>query len=129
MIKDCILIEALTCQESEKVTEVAKQLREHLIRYLYVINDVQEPVGVISVVDINNRVVAEGKDPNTLTAKEIMTTPIKSYEETEEERVVYEDCVRNNLATCPITKGKKIVGAVTIHELLKGITRVGDNSQ
>ena len=122
MIKECTLIEALNCNTDETIVEVAKKLREHLVRYVYVVDSEGKPVGVISTTDVNNRVVAEGKDPNTLKAEEIMTKPIVSFEETEDESKVYKECVKNEVATCPITKDGKIVGIITIHELLRKIT-------
>ena len=124
MIKDCTLLEALHCEETESVVDVAKQLREHLIRYIYVTDANQKPVGVISITDINNRVVAEGKNPTTLQAKDIMTKPIQTLEETMDEKQAYEQCVKGNVATCPITKQGKLVGMITIHELLRSITHV-----
>jgi CBS domain-containing protein len=124
MLKNCTLIEAPQCKETDTVVEVAKQLREHLIRYIYVVDENQNPQGVISLTDINNRLVAEGKDPSTTTAKDIMTSPITTFEETIDIKEAYENCVKNNIATCPVTKEGKLVGMVTIHELLRKITAV-----
>ena len=81
-------------------------------------------VGIISTVDINNRVVAEGKNPNGLKAKDIMTSPIRSFEEDADEKEAYSTCVKDNIVTCPVTKDGRIVGIVSIHELLRKITHV-----
>jgi len=124
MIKECTMIEPLQCDENDSVVNVAKALREHVIRHIYVVNAKHYPVGVISITDVNNRVVAEGKNPNTLQAKDIMTKDIQVYQETDDEREVYKTCVRNKTATCPIVRGNKLVGVVTIHELLQRITTV-----
>ena len=124
MIKDCTLLEALHCKDSDSVVDVAKRLREHLIRYIYVTDANQKPVGVISITDVNNRVVAEGKNPTTLKAKDIMTKPLQTFEETMDEKQAYEQCVKSNVATCPVTNQGKLVGMVTIHELLRSITHV-----
>lgn len=124
MIKDCTLLEALYCKDSDTVVDVAKRLREHLIRYIYVVNQQEQPVGVISITDINNRVVAEGKNPTSLHAKDIMTQPLQTFEETMDERLAYEQCVKHNVATCPVTNKGKLVGMITIHELLRSITQV-----
>ncbi len=124
MIKNCTVIEALHCQETDSIVSVAKQLREHLIRYIYVVNKNQQPVGVISITDINNRVVAEGKNPAAIAAKDIMTKPVYAYEDTEDEKRAYHDCVKGNVATCAVTSKGKLIGMVTIHELLRKMTRV-----
>lgn len=129
MIKDCVLIEPLFCKEDDSVVEVAKKLRGHLIRYIYVVDKNDTPVGVISTTDINNRVVAEGKNPTSLKAKEIMTKPIHSFEETDDVNKAYKACVKNEIATCPVTSKGKLVGLVSVHELLRKITNVEDKNE
>ena len=124
MIKDCTLIEALYCKETDTVKDVAQLLRQHLIRYVYVTNDHLEPVGVISITDINNRAVAEGKDPNSTTAQDIMSSPITSFDEQEDARTVYKACIDNKFPTCPITRDRKIIGIITIQELLRKVTHL-----
>ena len=124
MLKECTLIEPLMVKETENVVVVAQKLREHLIRHIYVVNDNGHPVGVISTTDINNRVVAEGKNPTTLKAKDIMTKPIASFDETTEERSVYKECIKSKIATCPVTRNGKLFAMVTIEELLRKITQV-----
>ena len=124
MIKECVMIEPLYCNGEDSIVEVAKKLREHLIRYIYVVDSEGKPVGVISTTDINNRVVAEGKNPSELSAKDVMTKPIHSFEEDSDEKEVYRACVKNEIATCPVTKDGKLVGIISIHELLRKIAQV-----
>lgn len=124
MIKECCLIEPLVCKKNDSIIDVAKKLREHLLRYIYVVDEKDSPVGVISTTDMNNRIVAEGKDPNSIVAKDIMSTPVYCFEEDEDEKEAYKQCVKNKISTCAVTKDKKIVGIVSIHELLREITRV-----
>ena len=121
MLKDCTLIEPLYCQETESVMDVAKKLREHVIRHIFIVDTSKKPVGVISITDMNNRVVAEGKDAKTLKAHDIMTKPVVAFEETSDEKTAYESCVKQKVATCPVTRQGQIIGMVTIHELLRKI--------
>ena len=76
-VKDCVLIEAFKCNENENVVEVAKKLSEVTLRHIFVADDNEYPVGIISVLDINNRVVAENKNLAETTAKDVMSAPIR----------------------------------------------------
>lgn len=124
MLKECTLFEALQCKEEDTLVTVAKKLREYTVRYIYVTNTQEQPIGVISMSDINNRVVAEGKDPNTIQAKDIMTKNIKVYDDQMDEREAYKQCVQEKLTACPVVSKGKLVGVVTIQELLNRITHV-----
>ena len=122
MLKDCNLIEPLYCKETDSLVDVAKKLREHVIRYIYIVNDKKTPTGVISTTDMNNRVVAEGKDPNTLKAKDIMTKPITSLDENTDINKAYKECIKTKIAICPVTRNTQLIGMVSIEELLHKIT-------
>tara|TARA_Y100000034_G_scaffold134284_1_gene202275 strand:+ start:1056 stop:1418 length:363 start_codon:yes stop_codon:yes gene_type:complete len=116
------MIEANPCKDTESIVEVAKKLRENLIRYIYIVDDEGKPVGVVSILDINNRIVAEGKDPNGITAKDVMTSPVQSFDEEEDESKAYRECMEKEIVTCPVTSDGKLIGMVTIDELLRKIT-------
>ena len=77
MIKREHLTDAVICRENDSVIEVSRILRDTQRRHVIVLNKGDSPVGVISTVDINNRVVSEDKDPKSFQAKEIMTKGIK----------------------------------------------------
>ena len=79
MISKCTLIEPFYCKEDDSVVEVAKKLRGTTIRQIFVVDEKTYPVGLISTTDINNRVVAEGKDPKKMKAKEIMSKTIDIF--------------------------------------------------
>jgi len=123
-VKECTMIETPSCNENDSIVEVAKEIRQHLLRHIYVLDDSGKPVGVISTTDMNNRVVAEGKDPNSLKAKDIMTSPIVSVESGMDEKEAYKVCAKNQVATCPVTEGGRVVGIVTINELIRHMTQV-----
>lgn len=124
MLKECTLFEALQCKEEDTLVAVAKKLREYTVRYIYVTNAQEQPMGVISMSDINNRVVAEGKDPRTMKAKDIMTKNIKVYDDEMDEREAYKQCVQEKLTACPVVSKGKLVGVITVQELLNRMTHV-----
>jgi CBS domain-containing protein len=124
MIKECTLLEALQCKEEDSAVDVAKKLREYTIRYIYVTNSQEHVLGVISLSDLNNRVVAEGKNPQTVKAKDIMTKNIIVYDDETDEYEAYKQCIREGRTACPVTSKGKLVGVVTVQTLLNHITHI-----
>lgn len=76
-VKDINLIPALSVNLDESIVEVAKKLHYYQERRIFVVDKKKSPVGIISLVDINDRVVAKGKNPKTTKAKDVMSYPIK----------------------------------------------------
>ena len=118
-IKECVLIEPYTCNEDELIVEVAKKLRKTTLRHVFVVNKESHPQGIISVLDINNRVVAEGKDPAVMKAKDIMTKPIDLINFADDAELVAKSMIQKSRAMNAVVRDKKIVGIITITELLR----------
>lgn len=119
MISKCTLIEPFYCKEDDAVVEVAKKLRGSTIRQIFVVNEKNYPVGLISTTDINNRVVAEGKDPKKMKAKEIMSKTIDIFKKDEEVTTVYKEMRDHRRLMCAIVdEKKKFIGMLTLGEAL-----------
>jgi signal-transduction protein with cAMP-binding, CBS, and nucleotidyltransferase domain len=119
-VKDCVLIEAFKCKEEDSVIEVAKKLRETMIRHIFVINNKDYPTGVISVMDINNRVVAEEKDAFKLKASEIMSSPVDVVKLSDDINAVVKKMAGKNRVMNPVVdKNKKMIGIITLNQLLE----------
>lgn len=120
-IRDCILIEAFKCHEDDSVVNVAKKLREITLKHIFVVDKKDYPIGIISIVDINNRVVAEAKDPHNLKAKDIMSKPIDVVDIDDDLEDFYEKLVEKNHVMAPVTDNNKMIGIITIHQILKNL--------
>ncbi len=115
-IKRCRMFEPLRVKETETAEEVAKKMKEAKVRHAYVVNDKEAPVGVISVVDISNRVVAEGKLPKDIRAKDIMTSPVEIKDVNDSVKEAYELMVKNRRYSLAITEKGKLVGILPMNE-------------
>ncbi|HII16436.1 TPA: CBS domain-containing protein [Candidatus Woesearchaeota archaeon] len=120
-VKDCVLIEPFTCNEDATVVEVAKKLRETTLRHIYVVNKHYYPVGIISVIDINHRVVAAEKNPKLLKARDIMSKPIDIDELDTELEEVYTRMATKQRVMNAVAKDGKMIGILTIHQVMKNI--------
>ena len=118
-IKECELIEAITVKEEENITEVAKKLRGTVIRHLFVVDANEKPTGIVSIVDINNRVVAEGKNLAEVKAKDIMSSPIDLIDVEDDVEETAKAMIEKNRAINAVVKDNKIIGIITLDRLIK----------
>jgi len=118
-IKECVLIEAFKCGEEETVVEVAKKLKKITLRHIFVVNKEDYPTGIISVIDINNRVVAEGKDASELKAKDIMSKIVDIAEAEEDVDGFYKKLLEKKHVMAPVVENGKMTGIITINQLIK----------
>ena len=117
MIKKSMLHDAVVCKENCTVLEVSRILRDTKSRQLIVINNVKEPIGIISTVDINNRLVSEGKDSNKTKAVDIMTSPIEVADINETYESAYLKIIDNGTYSIPIVENGKIVGILSFNQI------------
>ena len=123
MIKELNLYVPVKCNVEDSVVKVAQILRDTKNRYIFVVDNEEKPVGLISTVDINNRVVAENKIATELKASDIMTSPVRSVDENEEVKAVYEAMVNGDHYSYPVTREGKLVGIINFDELLRKVAK------
>lgn len=112
-LRDCKLIPAVFVKETDNCVEVAKKIKFYQERRIYVLNKKGFPIGIISLVDINDRLVAKGKKPDKTLAREIMTSPIHLVLDAGEpiEEVVKKMVLRDNYY-CPVVDKGKLKGII-----------------
>ncbi|MGK0209001.1 MAG: CBS domain-containing protein [Patescibacteria group bacterium] len=117
-IKDCILIERFVCNENDSIIDIAKKLKIITLNHIFVLDENEYPVGIISITDMNNRVIAEGKNPTELTAKDIMSkVGLIATTEDNVDQITEKAKEKNHMFT-PVTQNNKMVGIITAHQLL-----------
>jgi len=104
------LIDAVTCHEGDSVFVVARILRDTQTRHLIVVDVHKKPLGIISTVDVNNRVVAAGKDASKTYAKDIMTSPISTIDVEKSYDEAYRVMVHASIYAIPVTKQGALIG-------------------
>ncbi|MBI2134214.1 CBS domain-containing protein [Candidatus Woesearchaeota archaeon] len=104
------LTDAVICRMNDKILEVSRILRDTQRRHLIVLNDNDSPIGIISTVDINNRVVAENKDPEKTKATEIMTKNPAMTDLGDSYEKAYQTMARLGTHSIPVTEKGKLIG-------------------
>ena len=119
MVKSCVLVKAVSVDENDSVIEVAKKLHEFQERRIIVVDKKKFPVGIISVIDINDRVVARGKDLKKTKAKDIMSYPLNLVIDINEsiEGVAKKMVLRDNYY-CPVIDKGVLKGLITYVKLM-----------
>ena len=127
-VKDCTLLNPMSCKEGMNIVEVARILRDRRQRRIIVVNENNEPIGIISTTDINNRVVAENKNANNLKAKDVMTKPIYLVCDVNENLSdIFEKMIERESFFCPVTKEGRLYGVLTYGELIKHVRHKNDS--
>lgn len=118
MIKKEDLQHAIICKRKDTVLEVSKILRDTLSKHLYVVDDNFKPIGVISTIDINNRVIAEDKNPSEVLADEIKINDLEVVDIEVEYEEAFQKLIKIGTNSLPVVKDEKIIGLITIYKIL-----------
>ena len=119
MLERIELLPPLSCTRDESAQEV---LRQSVQRHIYVTDDKGTPLGIISTTDINNKVVAEGKNVNEAKAEEIMVRTIETYDVQQDAFEVYKEMMANKRLACAVVKENKLIGVVTVSRLVNHLS-------
>ncbi|MBI5803688.1 CBS domain-containing protein [Candidatus Pacearchaeota archaeon] len=111
------LRDAVICKENDSVLEVSRILRDTGVRHLIVVDNKNSPVGIISTVDICNRVVSRELNPKKTKAKEIMTKPIQTSDVEESYESAYRKMVAQGTYSIPIVENNELIGELDFNQL------------
>lgn len=123
-IKQIPLLPVISVNLDENSIAVAKKLHDFQERRIFVINKKKSPVGIISIVDINDRVVARGKDLKKTKAKDIMTYPINliaDINDTPEE--ILKKMIQKDNYYVPVTEKGILKGLITYANIMKVVRK------
>lgn len=120
LIKECEILPVLIVKLKDNAVTVAKKLHDFQERRIFVVDDKKMPVGIISIVDVNDRVVARGKDPKKTKAQDIMTYPINLVVDLNDSvEEVLKKMIQKDNYYVPVTSKGVIKGLVTYANIMK----------
>jgi CBS domain-containing protein len=115
MISKKELSNAKVCYDFENVLEAANILKETKARHLIVINEENAPIGIISSVDIVNRVIAEELDPEKTKVKKVMTKNIDIIDINDTYENAYHQMAELGTYSIPVVdEDKKLCGLLDL---------------
>jgi signal-transduction protein with cAMP-binding, CBS, and nucleotidyltransferase domain len=84
------------------------------------------PLGIISAIDIVNKVVAAGKSAKTTKVENIMNRPIYACMANDSIADAYLKIVKYNVALIPVINGNKIIGLLSSQEVMQHFIKKGN---
>lgn len=113
--------EYITVNAKDTVIEVSKKMAKSGVPDAVVVDEKQYVLGVLDDYDIVSKVLAEDKDPLTVTAEEIMYAPPPVKLDTELSKV-HEILTQLEASMLPVVdEEKKLLGVITIIDVLDGM--------
>jgi len=80
VVREAMSSPVISAQEDAGVVEVASAMKNNRVGAVIVTNRQDKPVGIVTERDIVTRLVAEGRSPKAVIAKEIMSSPLRMVE-------------------------------------------------
>ena len=118
-VEQCNLIENKCVKKSNTVLEVADFLKDNQLRRVFVVDENNVPVGIVSSTDICNKIVAEGLDPKTLTAADIMSPGILIVHADDQLSSVAIEMDKAGVPSVAVIKDNVYIGELTVEECTK----------
>lgn len=107
------------------VQKAANQMRDGRIGSLFVEKN-GALVGIVTETDIVRKAAADGKDLSKLTVEQVMTTPVVSIEDNRTLQDAHDLMADRGLRHLGVTEGGKLVGLVSVRDLLVYFKRVSE---
>lgn len=107
------------------VRDAAKRMRDERIGSLFVEKD-DKLIGIVTETDVVRRAVAEGTDLAKVTVQSIMTTPIATIESIRTVQDAHDMMGDLGVRHLGVTEGGKLVGLVSVRDLLVYFKRVSE---
>ncbi len=122
LAKDVMKTEVVTVSPSAPITEAALSMREEDIGALVVVDDEGRPVGIITDRDIVVSVIANSKNPLEILVEEVMTKKLIVVQEDASIFEILKILAKNNIRRVPVMRRGKLVGIVSVDDLIVIIT-------
>ena len=122
LAKDVMKTEVVTVSPSAPITEAALSMREEAIGALVVVDDEGRPQGIITDRDIVVSVIANSKNPLEILVEEVMTKKLIVVQEDASIFEILKILAKNNIRRVPVMRRGKLVGIVSVDDLIVIIT-------
>jgi len=123
-VGECNLVDARTCKKEDSVKDIAITMKDKKVRHIFVIDENEYPVGIISTTDMTNKVVADAMDANSTKAENVMTSPLDVCDINDDLVTVYMNMSENNRLSCPVVEEGKLKGLLIFREAFKEVMKL-----
>jgi CBS domain-containing protein len=119
VVREAMSSPVITIYENENLKETARIMREHRVGAIVILARNDEPVGIVTERDIVNRVVAEGIAPSNISAKEVMSKPLRLVESETSLMEAMSLMDKHKIRRLGVSYRGKLSGIVTDRDILR----------
>jgi len=122
-VSDCkINDEFVSCDVGNSVYKISEMMKQNKRFNHALVLEGKSPVGIISVRDIVERVVAEQKNPTEVFAKEVMTSPVVTIKSSEDLKEVARMMTTKNFLSLPVVNDdNELLGVISIYDIIEKV--------
>ncbi len=112
-----------SCEPGDSVFKVAGVMRDRKIASMIVCEN-NNPLGILTDRDLRNKVVSQGLDAKTVTARDIMNSPLITVNENDFIFEALYQISKNNIhRICVIDNNERLTGIITVTDIMRLQTR------
>ena len=111
----------ITARSFDSIYTISTSMKKNEVSSIIITDKNGKQIGIITERDIVRRTIADGKDPNTTKATNIMSQPLITVKANSNLFDAIEIMEKNNIRRLPIIKGNLIIGIVTVKDIIKYI--------
>lgn len=120
-VKDIMSTPALSVSEYTNIFHISKLMKENDVGVIPVCGNGGEIMGVVTDRDIVLRVIGEEKQPDSVTAKEIMTTQVTTVSPMTDLDDAFDIMAEIKVRRLPVVENAELVGMVTLGDLSQSL--------
>ncbi|MEM1563390.1 MAG: CBS domain-containing protein [Candidatus Bathyarchaeia archaeon] len=118
LVKDVMSSPVITVEEDATANRVAELMDKHELGCIIVTSKEGKPIGIITERDLVTRVLAKNVKPDTLKAKDVMTTPLITIEPDETISEAARKMSRLNIRRLGVVYKGQLIGILSSKDIL-----------
>ncbi|MEM3769856.1 MAG: CBS domain-containing protein [Candidatus Bathyarchaeia archaeon] len=118
LVKDVMSSPVITVEEDATANRVAELMDKHGLGCIIVTSKEGKPIGIITERDLVTRVLAKNVKPDTLKAKDVMTTPLITIEPDETISEAARKMSRLNIRRLGVIYRGQLIGILSSKDIL-----------
>ena len=116
-VREIMTKKVVTAEGDMRAPDAGKKMIAHNIGSLIVVED-GEPVGIVTELDMVQKIISENITPGSVTLRDLMTQPLTTIRGDESLDKAARKMMRLNIRRLPVVEGKKLVGIVTDTDMI-----------
>jgi CBS domain-containing protein len=118
IVRDVMAKNIKTVKPDETVHAAVQKMNKFDIGSVIVVSS-GRPIGIITETNIMRRIVEPRMDPDTVWAKDIMSSPLTTIDENAAVEEAAKIMVEKRINRIPVMKGDKLVGLISSTDIVK----------